>query len=121
MSSRRRRSVLGLRASVPWRLVAILALILVVALALSGALGSLQGGVLLMLPTVVLTIVMLASPYPGEGVIAELRARAARRTPSRTALPTAPLRPRTCVARGGRLIAVALAGRAPPLASAGCR
>ncbi|HVC06732.1 MAG TPA: hypothetical protein VND98_03980 [Solirubrobacterales bacterium] len=119
MSSRRRRSLFGTLVGVPWRLVAVLLLIAIVALGLSGEIESLQGGVLIMLPTVVLVIVMLSRPYPGEEVIAQLRARIACPAARLRPAPPLPWAPRTRLARGGRLIAMALAGRAPPPVLAG--
>lgn len=108
------------RAQVIWRLLLVLALIAFTALALSGALEGLQSGALTLLPAIVLAIAKLTRPYLGEGVIARLQARR-RRRPSTTASVIARLHPRGYVARGGRLIAVAMAGRAPPRALAGCR
>ncbi|HEX4116275.1 MAG TPA: hypothetical protein VHY18_10420 [Solirubrobacteraceae bacterium] len=103
-----------------WRTSLALVPIALVALALSGELGAVQGGALIMLPALLLAVVMLTRPYLGEAAIARLRIRRARRkrrlgTP---ACALAPLRAPARVSRGGRLIAVALAGRAPPLALA---
>jgi len=100
-----------------WRLVSILALAALAALALAGAVDPLQGGALTMLPALALALMMLTRPYLGERVIARLRLRSARRPREHGARAR---HPRRCapVARGGRLIAVALAGRAPPLALA---
>ncbi|MGA8745969.1 MAG: hypothetical protein WB507_08895 [Solirubrobacterales bacterium] len=95
------------------------ALIAISALALSGAIGGLQNGALTLLPVIALAVAKLARPYLGEGVIAELHARRRRRRCS-PAPNVAPLRPDTHLARGGRLIAVAMAGRAPPPAFAHC-
>ncbi len=114
------RSVLGPRARLVWRLALILALATLVALALSGAVDALQSGALTMLPAVLLALMMLTRPYLGERVIARLRARRPRRASAAHAIVVS-LRREVRVARGGRLIAVALAGRAPPLALAGCR
>ncbi len=113
-------SLLRLRARLLWRLALIVALIALTALALSGAVESLQSGAMMMLPAVALAVVMLVRPYLGEGTIARLRARRARR-PRGAARVAMPSRPHIRAARGGRLIAVALAGRAPPVAHAGCR
>jgi hypothetical protein len=113
------RSVFGPRARLVWRLALILALIALAVLALSGAIDSPQGGVLTMLPALALAVMMLTHPYLGERVIARLRT--GRPRPSVVGAIVGPLRPAVSVARGGRLIAVALAGRAPPLAPAGCR
>ncbi len=113
-------SVFGRQSGVVWRLALVLALVALAGLALGGAIDSVQTGVLTMLPAVALGVLMLTRPYLGERVISRLRAI---RSPRRGAVGrTAPLRRREAsVARGGRLIAVALAGRAPPLALAGCR
>jgi hypothetical protein len=114
-------SLRRLRLRSLWRLVSIVALIVLTALALSGVVESLQGGAMMMLPALALAVVMLVRPYLGAGTIARLRARRAER-PSVAAGVERPPRPRTRVARGGRLIAVALAGRAPPpSALVGCR
>jgi hypothetical protein len=118
-----RSAVLSAPARLLWRLSLSLALIALAALALSGALGAVQGGVLIMLPALLLALVMFTRPYLGEEAIARLRVRRASRqrdldTP---ACAIARLRTPTRTLRGGRLIAVALAGRAPPLALADCR
>jgi hypothetical protein len=110
----------GPRARVIWRLALALALVALTALALSGVIESLQSGAMMVLPTFALAVVMLVRPYLGEGVIARLHARRAKR-PSVARAVAAPPRPRTDVARGGRLIAVALAGRAPPSVLVDCR
>jgi hypothetical protein len=114
--------VLGQRAGVRvlWRAASILALLAFVALALGGAIDPLQSGALTMLPALALATMMLTRPYVGERAIARLRVR---RQPRGRAMAIVSVRPRTCasVARGGRLIAAALAGRAPPLALAGHR
>ena len=112
-------SVSGPRAPV-WRLALALALITLVVLALSGTIESLQSGTMMMLPALAIAVVMLVRPYLGERAIARLRARHARR-PRVTAPVALPPRPRIRVTRGGRLIAMAMAGRAPPLALVGCR
>lgn len=110
----------GPRARVVWRLTLVLALIALGAAALSGALGPVQGGVMIMLPALLLAVVMLTRPYVGERVIARLRIRRPRR-PGAPAGAIAPPGQPARVMRGGCLIAVALAGRAPPLALADCR
>jgi hypothetical protein len=96
------------------------ALLALAVLALSGRLGAAQGGVLIMLPALALAVMMLTRPFLGERVVARLRARRPRR--AQAAAPIAArVRRRAGVARGGCLIATALAGRAPPLALASCR
>jgi hypothetical protein len=100
-------------------LVAVVGLGVLVALALVGAIA-LPTGALTMLPALVLAAIMLARPYLGEQAIARLRASRARRTaPAACDCPCSRSRG-PVVARGGRLIAAALAGRAPPAALAGC-
>jgi hypothetical protein len=109
-----------LRARLLWRLALIVALVALTGLALGGTIESLQSGAMMMLPALALAVAVLARPYLGAGAIARLRGSGTR--PRRVAARMAvPLRPRSRVARGGRLIAVALAGRAPPPALAGCR
>jgi hypothetical protein len=107
-----RRRVLGLAA-----LVALGAALLWGALPGHLADG-LRTGLLFLGPALLLAIALLARRYPGERAIERWLAR---RTPGRR--PVASLarpRPRPCAVRGGScLIAVSLAGRAPPLAS-GC-
>jgi hypothetical protein len=112
--------VFGPRARVVWRLVVLLTLIALATLALSGELGPLRDGALTMLPALALAVMMLTRPYLGERLIARLQARRRRRP--RTLGPVAThQRPHALVARGGCLIAMALAGRAPPIALAGGR
>lgn len=115
----RRRPGLAPRARVAGRPLLILALIALVVLALSGAIDPLQSGALTLLPALALAGMMLTRPYVGERAIARLRARRARRPEEARPVATPPRPPKRAV-RGGRLIAVALAGRAPPLALAGC-
>ena len=110
----------GPQARVVWRLAMVLGLTSLAVLALSGVLDSLQSGVLTMLPALALAVMMFTRPYLGEGVIARLRSRRAR--PQGSVRQAGGLkRSEVSVARGGRLIAMALAGRAPPPALAGCR
>jgi hypothetical protein len=116
----RSSSAFGPRARVAWRLALIVAPIALVAIALSGAVDPLQSGALTMLPALALAVMMLTRPYLGEHAIARLRARRWRH-PGEAALAARFPRPPTRVVRGGHLIAVALAGRAPPCALAGCR
>lgn len=112
-------SVFGARTHFVSRLALVLALSALTVLALGGQLGPMQGGVLIMLPALLLAVAMLTRPYLGERIIRRLRVRRARRprlSAHRVHLPHLPAR----VVRGGRLIAMALAGRAPPLALVGC-
>jgi hypothetical protein len=113
------RPVFGSRARVLWRLAAVLALVAFAAVALSGKLGGTQGGALIMLPALLLAVVMLTRPYLGERTIARLRVRHFRHRLA-GAYVLGPLCSPTRAASGGRLIAVALAGHAPPLALVGC-
>jgi hypothetical protein len=100
-----------------WRLAAAIALLVLVALVLGGAIDPLQSGALTMLPALALAAMMFTRPYLGERAIARLR-RDPARAPEVLAPAPAPSRRAAALARGGRLIAVALAGRAPPLALA---
>jgi hypothetical protein len=118
MSSR--RHALRSPARAAWRLALILALIAVTAFALGAGIQWLQTGVLSMFPAIALAIVLLTRRYPGERVIGALRSRRTAR-PSPGTLMRTPSRPPTRIVRGGRLIAAALAGRAPPRPLAGWR
>jgi hypothetical protein len=73
-----------------------------------------------LLPALVLAVVILGRRYPGERVIERLREARATRPRRRAASVPRPRQRLRYHQRGGRLIAVSLAGRAPPLA-AGCR
>jgi choline-glycine betaine transporter len=110
--------VFGLRAGA-WRWGLVVALVATGALALGGSFAPIQSGVLILLPALALAVAMLVRPYLGARAIARLRARSRRVRV--TAASTAPRHTPTRVVRGGRLIALALAGRAPPPALAGCR
>lgn len=114
------RSVPGLRRGVLWRPAAVLALLLITALAFSGVAASLQAGLLTVLPALALAVLMLTRPYLGERALAGLRLRRRRRHRCPPLAPPGPLHARAGLARGGRLLAAALAGRAPPLAPADC-
>jgi hypothetical protein len=115
------RSVFAPQARAVWRPVLVLAVVVLAVLALAGAMDSLQSGVLTLLPALALAAMMLTRPYLGEQAIARLRAGRSRRPRGVVATLGGYLRPEVAVARGGRLIAAALAGRAPPLALAVCR
>jgi hypothetical protein len=83
--------------------------------------GSLLVGLLTLAPALALAAVLSLRRYPGERVIASLRARRTRRSPH-TAFVRPRVRSRIAGAtHGGRLIAASLAGRAPPAPLAGCR
>jgi hypothetical protein len=98
--------------------VSVLAVAAIGLLASLGSLGALAPGVLMLLPALLLALVLLAGRYPGERLIERWR----RARPSaRQALVAvlAPGRRSPQLVRGGRLIAAALAGRAPPRSVAG--
>jgi hypothetical protein len=101
------------------RPVLVVTLAVAVGLALIGSLGPLESGALILLPTLALALLMLTRPYLGEGLLARLRSRRVPRPRSTVSFPPRSWRARAV--RGGRLIAVALAGRAPPPALASCR
>jgi hypothetical protein len=75
-------------------------------------------GALYLLPALLLAAVLLAGRRPGERLIAALHRRHAGK--ARSAVTYRPLEHSIehSFPRGGRLIAAALAGRAPPLACA---
>ena len=81
---------------------------------LSGLHPSLSVDLLTVLPALALAALMLVRPYPGERAIARLRSRRTQRP----RLAAGASLPGPCFAElavhGGRLIAHALAGRAPP-------
>jgi hypothetical protein len=75
-----------------------------------------SGDVLLAAPVLVLLLPLLAGRYVGEDRIARLCAFLAPLRPRRVALwAVQPWRPARALARGGRLIAVALGRRGPPV------
>ena len=84
------------------------------ALALSHAVAGLGDGLLSVAPALALMVVLLGRRYPGEHLLHRLReARLVRSHRS----PAAPMRPRLpwrAAPRGGLLLAVSRAGRAPP-------
>jgi len=88
---------------------------LTVLLAVLQSVTGMSGDVLLAAPALVLLLPLLAGRYVGEDGIARLGALLAppRRRPV-VARATAPRRAPRVLARGGRLIAVALARRGPP-------
>jgi hypothetical protein len=80
------------------------------------AFGFSAGGfVLAFLPLMLLLASLLTGRYPGEAVLDRLRAGARQRSPRRSAARRRLPRQWSWTPRGGRLIALALAGRAPPL------
>ncbi|HTZ63320.1 MAG TPA: hypothetical protein VMB51_04395 [Solirubrobacteraceae bacterium] len=108
-------SVFGPLARV-WRPVLVVALLAAAAFALGGSFAPVQSAALVLLPALALALAMLVRPYLGARAIARLRARRADRAqrPCSTLLSVGARRMRAHAVRGGRLIAVALAGRAPP-------
>jgi hypothetical protein len=98
--------------------VGVATLAVVAALTALGILGMLGPGALTMLPALLLAVALFAGRYPGERLI-ERWARARPRGRAALARSLAPELPSTTLLRGGRLIAVALAGRAPPALAAG--
>jgi hypothetical protein len=78
-------------------------------------------GALYLLPALLLAVVLLAGRRPGERLIVALHRRRARRGGRGSActpglVPAHPTE--LALPRGGRLIATALAGRAPPARAA---
>jgi hypothetical protein len=102
MPRRDRRILLGLAA-------------LTVLFAVVQSATGISGDVLLAAPALILLLPLLAGRYVGEDGIARLSAFVARprRRPA-LARPIEPLRAPAVLARGGRLIAVALGRRGPP-------
>jgi hypothetical protein len=102
----------------PRHACALVAPVLVVAavglLAALCSLGALAPGVLMWLPALLLALVLLAGRYPGERLIERWRL-APPRVRHAPAARLAPRRRWPQLVRGGRLIAAALAGRAPPV------
>jgi len=91
---------------------------LTVLLAVLQSATGVTGDVLLAAPALVLLLPLLAGRYVGEDGIARLGALLApvRRRPVPAVPAALPLRAPRVLARGGRLIAVALAQRGPPAA-----
>jgi len=106
------------RSRAAWRLVLLLGLCALVALTLRDGDASLQTGALMMAPVFAFAVLMLTRPYLGERILATLTARRPRRRAH--ARGVGPRRATATMARGGHLIASALAGRAPPSVLAGC-
>jgi hypothetical protein len=78
-------------------------------------------GMLYLLPALVLVLALLVKRYPGERLLVALAARRVRHVRARARLLPAVRGIELPVPHGGRLIAVSLAGRAPPPAWAGAR
>jgi hypothetical protein len=116
MSVRRpqaRRSLSTLKVAAALALVGAIAVV-----ALAGMLGTFTSGALMALPALLLAVALLGGSYPGERLLRSW-GRGRSRPRIRGGLPPALPRPAAAMPRGGSLIASALAGRAPPLASAG--
>lgn len=99
-----------------WRFPALALAAAAVVLVLVGA-GTVDVGLLGLLPPLALVATMLAWPYPGAELIDRIRQRRVRPRPGATVSP--PRRQALRLRRGGRLISSSLGGRAPPL-SLGC-
>lgn len=95
------------------------AAVLAVALCCGSATGSLLLGALYLLPALLIAVALWLGWYPGERALKRLRGARAPRAP-RAPRIGAPRRSHGRVLRGGRLIAVSLAGRAPPPAAVPC-
>jgi hypothetical protein len=100
--------------------IRIMAVLGVVALAatLASTVAGMDTGLLHLAPALVLLLPLLTGRYVGEDRLAALvetahAARAPRAAPRLA--PCLPRAPRVVAARGGRLLAAALAGRAPPV------
>jgi hypothetical protein len=76
--------------------------------------GALVEGVVYLAPFLLLAVALAAGFHPGESLVVALVARPPRRRRPRSSLPPLP-RLIARHPRGGRLLATALAGRAPPL------
>lgn len=74
---------------------------------------------LYLLPPCAIALVLLSGRYPGARALARLGRARDGRSP-RAASSSAPRQHAAVLLRGGRLIAVSLAGRAPPPAAACC-
>lgn len=101
-----------------WRCAVVLVLLALLALTHGAGSASIQTGVLMMSPALCAAVMMLTRPYLGQGILARLSAR--RRRPGAPRARSRAAHPRAHLARGGRLIASALAGRAPPSLPAAC-
>jgi hypothetical protein len=82
-----------------------------------GVAGGLWEGLLYVLPALLLALALLAKRYPGERLIGALVRRRCRR--ARVGPRAVVRRIELPVPHGGRLLAVSLAGRAPPRRLAG--
>jgi hypothetical protein len=87
---------------------------LAIALAMVHSLTGLNPDVLLAAPVLLLFLPLLAGRYVGEDRLLRLAARARPRWARAASSGRPALRPPRILARGGRLIALALAERGPP-------
>jgi hypothetical protein len=105
--------------SVPRHLRPLLVLaVLGAVLAVAGSVAGVDTGLLLLSPALVLAVPLVLGRYPGSGRLERLAARGRPARPRRAMSLTPPRRrPRAAAAHGGRLLAFALAERAPPSAA----
>jgi hypothetical protein len=95
------------------RLLAGVAAIVLLGLAVAGALPGLTAALVYLLPALLLLLALAARRYPGEQALLALMVRGRRRRSHVDALLPRPY-PRALLPRGGRLIATSLAVRPPP-------
>ncbi len=91
------------------------AAVVVVACLWCAGVRDLQLALLYLGPVLLLATALAANRYPGERLLLRIRRRPRRRPAARAGDASTPRAPTTVVARGGLLLARALAGRAPPL------
>jgi hypothetical protein len=101
------------------RLALLGAATLAAAVACAIGIGHVEGittGLLYLAPALLLLWPLLRGRYVGEAAVCRLAsARTASRRPAGAAVPVAARRPAVLLARGGRLLASAIATRPPPL------
>ncbi len=95
--------------------LALLAALTLLAVLVSHGAGVALGGLLYLVPALVLAALLLGGRYPGERALERLRLEFAPRPRARAANSSRPRRRPDARLGGGRLIAVSLGGRAPPL------
>jgi hypothetical protein len=90
--------------------------VVAIAATLASTVAGMDTGVLHLAPALVLLLPLLAGRYVGEERLAALVETVDARAPRAAArlAPRLPRAPRVVAPRGGRLLAAALAGRAPP-------
>jgi hypothetical protein len=101
------------RAAAPALLLILLGILVLVALD-GGTAGALWQGALYLLPALLLGAALLTRRYPGERLLETLRLRGAQHR-ARAHARTVRHATERLTPHGGRLIAVSLAGRAPPM------